>query len=174
MPSRESCDDDTDNTREDSEQDVVDGHKGLCVCALAEDLAPYPCGRSGKAHPTEDAEVDEEEDKGLVVAEADTGSEPGTVVVHFQDAALAGGAVVGAIGFLGLALVAEAKFAGRGLYGKRRVLDVAAFLRGQVAVAILDVEGRAGISEDGGCVAPVEHEVEEDAERGREFSWRES
>ena len=89
----------------------------------------------------------------------------GTVVVHFQDAALAGGAVVAAVGLLGLALIAEAQFAGRGLDGEGRILGLGALLGGQMAVAIVGVEGRAGIGEDGGGVAPVEHEVEEDAER---------
>jgi hypothetical protein len=40
-----------------------------------------------------------------------------------------------------------------------------------VACAILEVEGRARIGEDGGCVAPIEHEVEEDTDSGGEFSW---
>lgn len=79
--------------------------------------------------------------------------------------------MVGAVGLLGLALVAEPQLAGRGLDGEGRVLDAAALLCRQVRVAIVDVEGRAGVGEYGGRVAPVEHEVEEDAERGRELAW---
>lgn len=166
MPSGESGDDDANDAGQHGEEDVVDGHKGLCVFAVAEYLAPNPCSRCGKTYPTKDAQIYEEEDKGLVVAEANTGSEPGTVVVHFQNAALARGAMVGAIGFFGLALVAKAQFAGRGLDGKGCVVDLAALLRGQVAVAIFDVERGSGVGEDGGGVAPVEHEVEEEA-KGR-------
>ena len=40
------------------------------------------------------------------------------------------------------------------------------FLRGQIAVAIVVVERRPGIGEDGGGVAPVEHAVENEA-KGR-------
>ena len=78
--------------------------------------------------------------------------------------------MVGAVGLLGLALVAEAQFTGGCLDGEGCVLDLAPFLRRQVAVSILDVEGRAGIGEDGGGVAPIEHEIEEKAESGRKLA----
>ena len=77
---------------------------------------------------------------------------------------------MGAVGLLGLALVAEAQLTGRCLDGEGRVLYLAPFLRWQVAVAILDVEGRAGIGEYGGRVAPIEHEIEEEAESGRKLA----
>lgn len=92
------------------------------------------------------------------------------MVVHFEYAALARGAMMGAIRLLGLTLVAEAHAAVRGLHRKRGVLHSASFCCGQVAVAIVEAQRRAGICKDGGSVAPVEHEVEEDTERGREFS----
>jgi len=91
-------------------------------------------------------------------------------MVHFQDAALACRAVMGAVGFLGLALVAEAQLSRRSLDGKRGVLYLPSFLRRQMTIAILDIQRRSGIGEDGGSIAPVEHEVEEDAQRGRELS----
>ena len=46
--------------------------------------------------------------------EAQTGGEPGTVMVHFEDTALAGAAVVAAVGFGGVALFTEAGGAARG------------------------------------------------------------
>lgn len=170
VPRGESCNHNANDSGQHGEEDVVDGHKGLGVLAVAEHLAPDPRGRRGKAGPAEEAQVEEKEHKGLVVAEADAGGEPGAVVVHFQDAALARGAVVGAVGLLCLALVAEAQFTRRGLYGEGRVVQLSALLRGQMAVAVLEAQRRAGVGEDGGCVAPVEHEVEEDAESGRELS----
>lgn len=92
------------------------------------------------------------------------------MVVHLQNTTLAGGAMVGAVRLVGLALVAKANAAVRGFYCKGRVLDSSSFLCGQVAVAIVEAKGRSGIGKDGGRVAPVEHEVEEDTERRREFA----
>ena len=74
--------------------------------------------------------------------------------------------MVGAIGLLGLTLLAEPNVACGGLDGEGRVLHVTALLGGQVAVAIVEVERRARIGEDGGRVAPVEHAIEEDSEQG--------
>lgn len=91
-------------------------------------------------------------------------------MVHLEHAALARGAVVGAVRLLRLAFVTEAHAPVRCLHREGCVLQSPSFLRGQVAVAIVEVEGRAGIGEDGGRVAPVEHEVQKDAERGRELA----
>lgn len=77
--------------------------------------------------------------------------------------------MVGAVGFFGLALVAEAQLSRRGLDGKRGVLYPPSFLRRQMTIAILDIQRRSGVGEDSGSVAPIEHEVEEDAQRGREL-----
>ena len=59
---------------------------------------------------------------------------------------------------------------GRCLDGEGRVLHLSSFLRRQVAVAIFDIERRSRVGEYSGGVAPVEHEIEEDAERRRELS----
>ena len=95
-----------------------------------------------------------------MVAKADAGRQPGTVVIHLEDAAAAGRAVVGAIGFSGLAFLAEAHLAvgfdGEGCGGGRRV-----GWEGAVAVVVCRA---AGGREDCGCVAPVEQEVEDEAE----------
>lgn len=95
-----------------------------------------------------------------MVAKPDAGRQPGTVVVHFEDAAAAGRAVVGAIGFSGLTFFAEAHLAvgfdREGGGGGRRV-----GWEGAVAVV---VRCAARGCEDCGCVAPVEQEVEDEAE----------
>ena len=40
-----------------------------------------------------------------------------------------------------------------------------------MTISGIDAQRRAGIGKDGGCVAPVEHEVEEDAERGGKCTY---
>lgn len=95
------------------------------------------------------------------------------MVVHFQHAALARGAMMRTIRLLRLALVAKAHTTVRGFYCERRVLQSASFCCRQVAVAIVEAERRAGIGKDGRGVAPVEHEIEEDTDRGRELSCAE-
>lgn len=85
-------------------------------------------------------------------------------MVHFQDATLTGRAMMSAVRLLCLALFAEPDIACRGFHCERRVLRIPSFLRWQMTVAIVQVQRRAGIGEDGGRVAPIEHEVEEDAE----------
>jgi len=171
MPRSESCYDNSDDTRQNSEQDVVDRHEGLGVLPVTEDFAPDPGRRCRKTHPAEEGEICQEEDKGFVVAQANASREPRAVVVHLQDAALARGAVVGAVGLLGLALVAEAQFTGGCLDSEGRVLHLSSFLRRQMTVAILEIERRPGVGEYGGSVAPVEHKIEEDAEGRRELSY---
>lgn len=170
MPCSEACDYDAYDTRQDSQQDVVDWHERLCVLTLAQYLTPDPCRRCSKADPTKEGQIYEEEQKGLVVAQAHARRKPGAVVVHLQDAALAGRTVVGAVGLLGLALVAESSTAIGGFDGEGGELHTASFGGRQGAVAIVEGKRRPGIGEDGGGVAPVEHEVEEDAEGGRELS----
>lgn len=72
--------------------------------------------------------------------------------------------MVGTVGLLRLAFLAKADVARRCLDGKGRVLHASSFLRRQLTVAICEVEGRTRIGEDGGRVAPVEHQVEEETE----------
>lgn len=164
MPCSEAGNDYANDARKHGEQNVVDGHEGLGVLVVAQDLSPDPCRRGGKAHPAEEGEVDQEQQEGLVVAQAHAGREPGAVVVHLQDTALACRAVVGAVRLVRLALVAEAHAAVGGLDSEGRVLQTPALLGGQIAVAIGVAEGRAGVGEDGGGVAPVEEAVEDEAE----------
>lgn len=164
MPRRETCDDDADDAGQNGEQDVVDGHEGLGVLVVAQDLAPDPRGRCRKADPAEEGQVYQEQQEGLVVAQAHAGRQPWTVMVHLQHTALAGGAVMRAVRLVCLALVAEAHSAIRCLDGEGGVLDAdALLLLGQIAVAIFVVERRPGVGEDGGGVAPVEQAVENEA-----------
>jgi len=72
--------------------------------------------------------------------------------------------VVGAIGLARLALFAEAKFA-VGLDGKRRGHGRGLGREGAVAIV---VGGATWWGEDCSCVAPVEQEVEGDADEGDE------
>jgi len=112
MPGSEACYDDSDDAGQHSEQDVVDGHERFGVLSVTQDFAPDPGRRCRKTHPAEEGQICQEEDEGFVVTQANASREPWAVVVHLQDAALACGAVVGAVGLLGLALVAEAQFTG--------------------------------------------------------------
>lgn len=73
---------------------------------------------------------------------------------------------MGTIRFLRLAFFAVSEVAGRRLDGEGSILGSAILLHGQVSVAIVEVQRRTWIGEYGGRVAPVEHEVEEDAEKG--------
>jgi len=82
MPPRKSANDDGDDSCHDGQHDVVDGHEGLDGRVLDCDLAPDPGGRSHKGAYAKQGRIDEEEQEGLVVAQADAGGEPGTVVIH--------------------------------------------------------------------------------------------
>ena len=170
MPRGEARQDNADDAREHGQEDVVDGHEGIRDLGILQNLSPHPRRRGRKTEPTKEGRVDEEQEEGFVVAEADAGSQPRAVVVHLQHAALACRAVMGAVGFLGLALFAEAKVAGRGFDGEGRVGVVALLLGRQVGVAVDGGQRRAWVGEDGGGVAPVEQEVERDAEEGGEFA----
>jgi len=88
--------------------------------------------------------------------------------------------VVGAVGLLGLAFLAEARAAGRldgdGGEGGIGVL----FMEGKLGVGVRGGVGRAarsggeggaGICESSDCVRPVEEAVEEDAEEQEEAAW---
>lgn len=170
MPPSKPSYHDANNSREYGEQDVVDGHKRLGVLAITEDLTVHPRGRRCETNPAEEGQVDEKQYEHLVVSQADTGGEPRAVMVHFQDTALACRAVVSAVRLPGLALVTEPDVARRSLDGEGCILHTSSFLCGQVTVAIVEVQGRARISEDGGCVAPIKHKVEEDTEGRRELA----
>lgn len=95
-----------------------------------------------------------------MVAQADASCKPWTVVVHFQDAAAAGGAVVSAVGLSCLALFAKSEFA-IGLDGKGGGIRGCLCREGTVAMV---VGGAPGRSKDGVCIAPVEQKVENDGE----------
>lgn len=77
-------------------------------------MVPEPVPTADETDPAENASIDKEKQERFVIMQAQTGGEPGTVVVHFEDAALAGAAVVGAVGFGGVAFFAEAGGAARG------------------------------------------------------------
>lgn len=66
----------------------------------------------GEAEHAKNGGVDEKEEEGFVVVEAETVGKPGTVVVHLQDAGAAGGAVVGSVGFVTLTFFTEASLTG--------------------------------------------------------------
>lgn len=93
------------------------------------------------------------------------------MVIHLEHTTAACRTVVGTIGFLGLALVAESHTSVGSFDCERGVLHLAPFLRRQMTIAIVEVERRARIGKYGGRVTPVEHEIEEDAERRGELSW---
>ncbi|PRT54880.1 hypothetical protein B9G98_02500 [Wickerhamiella sorbophila] len=67
--------------------------------------------RYKRARETEQHNVPQELDKVLVILEPNTGTEPGTMMVHFQNALTAGSAVMRAIGFPAQALVTVPRFA---------------------------------------------------------------
>lgn len=111
VPGRKGTDDDGNDATANGEHDKVDGHKRLHVLSVGEDLVPDPSTTNSKAVETEEGSIDEEEQEGLVVAQANAGGEPGAMVVHLEDAPTAGRAVVGAVGLAGLAFLAVAKLA---------------------------------------------------------------
>ena len=80
----------------------------------AKHVVPEPISAASETDPAENAGIDEKEQEGLVIMQAQTGGKPGTVVVHFEDTALAGAAMVRAVRFGGVALFAEARRAARG------------------------------------------------------------
>lgn len=76
-------------------------------------------------------------------------------MVHFQDAAFTCRAVVCAIRFLALALLAVPHLAG-GFHGERIVCAATGGLdRGKGGISWRGEHGRAGVGEDGGGVGPV-------------------
>ena len=78
---------------------------------------------------------------------------------------------MGAVRLLCLALLTVSQVTGGRLDGEGRVLHTSSFLRRQLAIAICNVQGRTGIGEDGGSVAPVEHYVEEETEGRRACAY---
>ena len=95
-----------------------------------------------------------------MVAKPDARGQPGAVVVHFQHAAAAGRAVMGAVGLPCLALLAETHLA-VGFYSEGG--DIGMDVGRESAIAI--IVGRAARrGEDGDGVRPVEKEVQEDSE----------
>jgi hypothetical protein len=76
------------------------------------------------------------------------------------------------IRLLGLTLVTESQLSCGRLHGKGRILNTAFLRCGQMAVAVLvQIQRGPRVGEDGGCVAPIEHEEEEEPERGGELSY---
>lgn len=75
-----------------------------------------------------------------------------------------------AIRLLCLALLAVSQVTGGRLDSKRSVLHASSFLCRQLSVAIGYIERRSGVGEYGRGVAPIEHQIEEEAERRRAFA----
>ena len=117
MPAGEAGEDKADDARDYGQHDVIHWHDALAVLAGGADLVVDPGGAEGEAEEAVDGGVEEEEEEGLVVAEADAGRQPRAVVVHLQDTSATGGAVVDPVGLRGVALLAEARGAG-GLDGQ--------------------------------------------------------
>lgn len=103
---------------------------------------------AGSAEDGEQGGVEDEEDEALVVALAHAVVDPGAVVVHFGDAAVAYGAVVGAGRLLEVALDAQ------------RVLATMAAL-GTEGFEAPAVGNGARVQEDAGEVGPQAHDEEE-------------
>ena len=156
MPGGEGTHDEADDARQHGQQDEVDGHEGVDVLGLLEDLRVDPGPGHGAGVEAEQRHVDQAQQEGLVVAQPDARRQPRAVVVHLQHAPPARRAVVGAVGLPGLALLAEPQVAVRldGEGGGVGRLDVG----GQRRIA--GVVGRAARArEDGRGVAPVEHRI---------------
>ena len=157
VPACEDADDETNDTTHDSKHNEVNRQQRVEVLRVIQHFGPHPCPANGKGVKAEERSVDQEEQESLVVPEADASGEPRAMVVHLEHAAAARRAVVRAVGLAGLALLAEPDFAiafnseggrlGRLLLGRR-----------EKAVAIV-VGGRAGGSEDGGGIGPVEKDI---------------
>lgn len=159
MPAAEGTNHYSNDARYDSEHDVIYGHECLDVLRLRHQLRIYPRPRDGKAVKAEEGRVDEEQQEGLVVVQADASGKPRAVVIHLQNTSLARTAVMGAVGLPGLALLAEAQLAIR-FDGERS--RIRGSRGGQRRVA-MGVGGAAGIGEDGRRIAPVEQKIEQDA-----------
>ena len=123
MPAGEGAEDEPDDASDNAQHDVLDGHHVLHVGRVGHNLTPHPATRGGEAVETEDCRVDEEEQKSLVIAQADAGGEPGAVMVHLEHATATSRAMVGAVGLARLALFTESRLAVGldGEAGSRRV-----------------------------------------------------
>lgn len=95
-----------------------------------------------------------------MVAQPNARREPGTVVVHLQNAAATCRAVVGAVRLPCLAFLAEAELA-ISFHGKGGRGSVFVCRQGAIAAVIGGATGRC---EDCGRICPVEESVEENAE----------
>lgn len=157
MPRGESTDNEPYNSTDDGEHDEVERHEGVSETRSVDnlDIDPRPAG--SKRVEAKERGVDQEEEERLVVSQANASRKPRAVVIHLQNAAAACRAVVGTIGFPGLALLAETKLA-IALDGKRCRIVLASLARGKEAISVI-VGGRTGIREDGCGITPVEHGV---------------
>lgn len=86
MPACESGEDESDDATENGEKDGVHYSHSFFHLGLFCDFHPYPPGTDTKTRPTEDGRVNEEEQERLVVPQPGTSRQPGTVMIHLQNA----------------------------------------------------------------------------------------
>lgn len=72
---------------------------------------PHPSSTDSEPEQAEKRSINQEKQEGFVVAKTDAGSQPGAVVVHLEDASLAGRAMMGSVGLPSLAFLAVSNFA---------------------------------------------------------------
>lgn len=107
MPSRKSCQDQSNDTGYDSQHHIVDRHQAFRVLALIQYLPPYPGRGHSEAHETEDRGIYEEQKERLIVVQPNTRSQPWAMMIHLQHTCSAGRAMMCAIRFPRLAFLAE-------------------------------------------------------------------
>lgn len=73
MPASEGTHNEADDARYDGEQNEIDGHDGIRVLGLRQQLVVDPGSRHGEAVQAEEGGVYQEQQEGLVVSEPDTG-----------------------------------------------------------------------------------------------------
>lgn len=155
MPRCKGSDNKPNNAAHDCQHDEVDGQQRIKIFGVVHDFRPEPRAADGKGVKGKDGGVDQEQDKGLVVAQPEARRQPRAVMVHLEHASAACRAVVRAVRLAGLAFLAESNFSIALDCEGCRHATLAAAARREKAVAIV-VRRRTGIRKDGRRVGPVE------------------
>jgi hypothetical protein len=82
MPASEPREDEPDYATDNTEHYDVDGCKIFKILIRGEKVVPHPIPATAETNPAEDARIDQEEHKRLVIVYTDTGCEPRAMMVH--------------------------------------------------------------------------------------------
>ena len=112
VPAAKTGENEPDNSGQDCKEDIVDRHQRVFHNTVDDNFLPYPRATDNKADPAENRSVHDKENESLVIPQAHTSCQPWAVVIHLEHAPPARRTMVGAVGLLRLAFLAETNVPG--------------------------------------------------------------